>query len=148
MSLPNSIFGIDHPSFVKDAATVDLEHFEVTRDEPEDFSKKHQSVLTGKRTYVDKGEHWIFEGILNLFKYEANALTKYNEIWGYRKAIIDKLYRRSDNEAIKDVDNNFVSFKLVHIVPMHVDGPEMADRLLLRFESVDFVDISKSTTVL
>jgi hypothetical protein len=147
MSLPNSIFGVDHPSFVKDAATVDLEHFEVTKDEPEDFSKKHQSVLTGKRTYVDKGEHWIFEGILNLWKY-ADPLTKYNEIWAYRKAVVDKLYRRSDNEAIKDVDDNFVTFKLTQIVPLNLDGPEMADRLFLSFESVDFIDISKSTTVL
>lgn len=143
MSVNQSIFGIEAPKFDSSGTEVLLDYAVVLRDEPEHEEILFQSVLNNHRTWYDKGDHYTFEVMINLFKY-ADPLAKFNEIYTHLNSLVT-LWRRRDRDAFKDSSGDVVYFELTEITPVWIDSYIKPDQLILLFESTDYVDISKSS---
>lgn len=143
MKISPSIFGWQPPKFVSGTDEVLLDYWVTMRDEPEDQGLRHQSVINHYRTWIDRGEHWAFEGSVNLFKYN-DPLAKWTEINSKRGDLVT-LWRRRDKDAFKDTAGNIVPFKFRIIIPIWIEAKGFPDRLILKFESQQPVDIDKQT---
>jgi hypothetical protein len=138
----SSIFGNQAPMFEKNGVRVPLLYAIFNLDEPENLQRRHQSVLTGHRSYRDKGRHWIYEVTLNLYKYQDTELilAKFEELWSYRKAVVDKFWKHKDYEAQQDQYGSFIEYKLDQIIPIYLSTPTYPDQVIVRFKSVNFFD--------
>ncbi len=138
----SDIFGTTAPKFISSGTTVDLDHFVVTRDEPEYINLMRPSVLTHKINFEELGYYWHFEGTEYLSKY-ANPTTKYNEIMPYLYKKM-QLYRFRDATPIEDVAGHPVEFILFEATPGYLEGIKRGfDILILKFQSIMPVDMAK-----
>jgi hypothetical protein len=147
MMMQDSIFGINPPKFKRGTTTVMINYWVTTKDEPESFVIRHQSDINKHREYdyftsSAIEDHWVFEGIINLGKYTYPA-SKYNEINAHKRQLV-QLWRHADGDYFKNTAGSTVYFLLKEIIPFCFDKPGFPDRLLLKFESQDFVDVSKA----
>jgi hypothetical protein len=138
----NSIFGVQAPKFEKNSTVVTLLYAIFNLDEPEKMHTRHQSVLTGHRSYRDNGRHWIYEVTLNLWKWQDPEIikAKFEEIWTYKKTIVDKLWKHKDSEALQDQYGNFIKYKIDQVIPIYLSTPTYPDKVIVRFKSVDYYD--------
>lgn len=144
--LKDSIWGINPPKFKRGSTTVMINYWITTKDEPESMMITHESDINKHREYdyftVNPIEdHWLFEGIINLGKYTYPA-SKYNEINAHKRQLV-QLWRHADGDYFKNTNGDTILFLLKDIIPFRFEKPGFPDRLLLKFESQDFVDISK-----
>lgn len=147
--LQDSVFGKLAPKFFRSSTTVLLDYWMTTKDEPETIMITHESDINKHREYdyfttAPTQDHWLFEGIVNLGKYTDPA-SKFNEIFAHKRQLV-QLWRRRDGDYFKNSSDAMVLFLLKEIIPFRFDKPGFSDRLLLKFESQDFVDISKQVT--
>ena len=126
--------------------TVLLDYVRITKDEPEVDELMHQSELTGHREFVDRGDHWVFEVVLNLYKY-SDPRSKFEQIYHYRHKNVD-LWRHRDGAALADADGNNVSCRIVEIRPFYLEQSTFRDQLLIRFVSRDYVDFSDGSNII
>ena len=146
----NSIFGASAPKFIFDPAgeneaTILLDYWTTTLDEPEIREVVHESELQASRQIVPRGDFWIFEGRINLYKYGtlAEIRSKFEEIYQYNNSEVE-LYKHRDGEAYKDSSNNSVLFYL-RVTPRNLTTLDYRDILMLTFRSLKSVDFSDSS---
>lgn len=141
------LFGEASPKFISGGTEVLLDYAQPIVDEPEwDVLEEESSYeSSGERVFYNKGYHWVYECIINLHRYD-DPEAKFLEIYPYLGAEVT-LYRHRDKDPVQDSDGNVVLFFIEEIIPMYLDGAEwdLRDRLLIRFKSLYYVDISKST---
>jgi len=141
------IFGTGEPKFVytnESEITVTMGYANVEKDEPEFDYIVHKSVLNGHREVYDKGVHWVYEVIVNLFKYN-DPKSKLNQFFA-AKGFDLTLYRHSDANPFKDSSDAVVLFKLTEIEPFYLETILFRDKVRLKFISKDYIDISKLLT--
>jgi len=141
------IFGTGEPKYIYDNdgdVTVTLGYSVVERDEPEFDYIEHKSVLNGHREVYDKGTHWVYEVVVNLFKYN-DPKSKLNTFYASKPFDLI-LYRHSDGNPFQDADGTTVYFKLVEIEPFYLETILFRDKVRLKFISKDYIDISKLLT--
>lgn len=138
-----SIFGIEAPKFDNNGTEVLLDYAVVLKDEPEFEGTMHQSIYTGHRWWIDKGEHWRFDVMIHLFKY-TDPQTKFDSIIACKNALVT-LWPRRDRDPFKDSTGTVVKFKLLEVNKAWIDSAIYPDKLILKFESQDYIDISKQT---
>lgn len=141
------MFGILPPKFKRGTTSVVINYWVTTRDEPESMFITHESDINKHREYdfftTSKiQDHWLFEGIINIGKY-SYPYSKYNEINAHKRELV-QLWRHADGDYFKNTNGDIVYFFLKELIPFHFDKPGFPDRLLLKFESQDFVDVSKA----
>jgi|GEM_PF-3569820 len=124
--------------------TVNLNYAVVQQDEPDLQQLVHEAPLHGERVYVDRGEHWVFDVVLNLWKY-SNVSSKFQEINFYRRKKVT-LWRHSDGERMLDPDGNTADFIIEEVRPFYLNRNDYQDRLLLKFRSLQWVDLGDGST--
>lgn len=144
------IFGTAAPKFVFDnggsgEATILLDYARITKDEPDPRVIRHESIVDGHRVYVEKGKYWLFEVELNLFKY-SDPLGKYNNIKAFEGEQVT-LWRHRDGEQFKKAGGSDCLFRIMEVTAFAIENVQFRDRLLIKFESVDFVDEAGSTVI-
>lgn len=144
------IFGQAAPKFVFDRnggseTTVLLDFAKIVRDEPEVEITKHQSRLNGQRIYLPKGKHWLFDVTLNLFKYSDPA-GKYTNLKAFENQPVT-LWRHRDGEQFKKAGGADCLFHIVEVTAYAVEDVQYLDRVLIRFESLDYVNEEGSTII-
>ena len=146
------IFGVSAPKFVFDYGveeteqTVLLDYVIPTQDKPEPDIIEHKSVINGHREHILKGNHWIFEVRLNLYKY-TNPRSKYEEIKQYEGLDVT-LFRHRDGDPFKDSSGTEVLFTLVSVTEAYLTQIDYKDVLYLTFKSKDYIDRSDGSTVI
>lgn len=143
MNVNQSIFGIEAPKFAVNNTDILLDYAVVLTDAADHDEIIHQSIITNHRSWINKGCHWQFKVMINLFKY-PDPLSKFNQIYNCLN-VLGTLWRRRDRDCFKDSSGSIVLFELTEIIPTWIDSADKPDRLILLFESTDYVDISKST---
>lgn len=136
------IFGIKEPKFVSAGSTLLLDYTDIVKNEPEFRHLDAESAISGARSFYTKGNHWIFEAKVNLFKYDDD-ITKYEEIMSflYNEG---SLWMHRDGEAFMDSSSAIVDFYFYEAIPMYLNTTIKHDVLLCKFKSTEFVDVSKS----
>lgn len=136
MAVKESIFGIEAPKFVDaESNEVLLDYFVILKDEPDFGTIKHQSIINRHREWVDRGDHWIFEGLIHLFKYE-NPEQKYLELHSYYKQNVI-LYKRRDSLPYSNSDGDAAYFRIDKLEPINLKASGLPDVLLLSFVSIE-----------
>ena len=142
------IFGTGEPKFTYEVesviTTINMNYVVVEKDEPDFDYVEHKSVLNGHREIYEQGTHWVFEIILNLFKY-SDPKSKLNQFFAAKPFDLI-LYRHSDGNPFQDADGTTVYFKLVEIEPFYLETVEFRDKVRLKFISKDYIDMSKLLT--
>jgi len=139
------IFGTGRPKFVYDLGGEDeseilLDHFIVDDDNLEDDVIEHESVITKYRDWEEKGEHYLFSGRMNIFRF-GNPFAKYQEVMAYKNSLVT-LWRHRDHDAFQDSSGNIVLFK-VKMEPYYFTQAKYKDVIKLTFKSQKPVDIDK-----
>jgi hypothetical protein len=137
-----AIFGTSAPKIVSGATTIELDYAVVQKSEPDERSFVIQNEVTGADTHADRGYHWNIEILINLYKYTDPSGT-YNQLVALLGTSVN-VYPHRDHAALSDSGGNDVDFLFTEIVPSYVDGVFGNDALLLKFTSLEFVDISQS----
>ncbi|MBS4034407.1 MAG: hypothetical protein KGZ85_08090 [Ignavibacterium sp.] len=139
MAAKDSIFGIQAPKFVDDESNeVLLNYFVVLKDEKDFGTIEHQSIINRHREWVDKGDHWIFEGLIHLFKYD-DPEAKYLELQNYYKQNV-RLYKRRDGSFYLNNNLDPVYFRLDKLEPIVLTSKNAPDGLLISFVSIEPVN--------
>lgn len=139
------VTGESAPKYVNGATTVLLDHATIVRDEPETRNVEHRAPIEGSRKFKHRGQHWIFEILINLHLY-ADPLSSYDNIRAYLGQNVT-LYRHRDKQPVKDSSGTVVPFRFMECTPLYQDliGIDYRQRLRLLFKSTKYVDITKST---
>lgn len=143
-----AIFGEDSPQFVYGGATVELDYAVPLRDEPIYDTIAHQSAIGGDDQYSHRGYKWAYEVVINLMKY-TNPDDKFSEIVQYLGLNVS-LYRHRDHQPFQDSNGDDVPFYFSECVPFYTNLEEFdtRDKLLLKFVSTKYIDISQSLTAI
>lgn len=123
---------------------VELDRVEIVTDEPVINHILNESALSGSRSWVHRGRHWVYEVIVNIYK-EALPRSLYEELFVYYQQDKDiVLYRHKDTQPMKDEAGSVASFKITRMKELYLGDITYKDRLLLRFESKSWVDTSET----
>lgn len=141
------IFGSEAPKFIYDPAGANIEilldYVVIEKDEPEDDLLIHQSIFTGHREFILKGQYWIVELKLHLYKLGITDGTAfYNTIKLYEGMKI-RFYRHRNGDYLKDSTGAEVEMFLEYVNESYYDTVNYPDYLLLRFKSTKYVDLSQ-----
>jgi hypothetical protein len=138
-----ALFGTGSPKIKTSGGTeLALTYAKVLKDEPEWDTIYHENPISGERVLVRSKYHWIYEIELNLYKF-AVPLTTYTAL---NAALYDEvqLFRHNEAEPVCDVDGNVVNFWFKEIIPYYLTTTDFKDGLILKFQSLGWVDLSKS----
>jgi hypothetical protein len=137
-----AIWGSSYPK-IKTSGNYEIElpYAKILKDEPDFDSIMHENVLTGSRVRVRTKYHWIFEVQINLYKYPSPAYS-YNLLNTYLNDLVS-LWRHRDWEPVCDVNGDEVQFWFKEIVPIFLTDVNFEDALILKFISMNWVDLSK-----
>jgi len=141
-----SIFGIAGPKFIgSDDTHVDLDHvlLPFEQDGPEFKTIMHESAINRDRNFVHRKYHWIWTGVILLFRY-ADPLTKYETLMDYLYDSVT-FYRHRDKDPFKDSSGTVVPFVITEIHPFYFTHAWGHDALRITLRSTKVVDIEKST---
>lgn len=138
----NSIFGKAYPKFAFDyggpqQAVVTLQYWVTSRDEVEsDRSVINESQLTGERIILDRGDFWVFEGRVHLFKYGSLSAIRnaFENIYQYNKKTV-VLWKHSDGDLVVDKNGNPVLWYFT-VKPKHLTSLDYRDVLICKFRSL------------
>ncbi len=144
------IFGVAAPKFIYDRGgagetTVLLDYAKIVNDEPEVRTIKHESELSGKKVFIPRGQHWNFDVVVNLYKY-GDPLAAYLNFKSYQDVLVT-LYRHRDGEPFKKPGGADCLFYITEVTAYAFEDIIYRDRLMLRFESSEFVDQAGSTAI-
>jgi hypothetical protein len=135
-----SIFGSKYPLIKRPGqVAIDARYSRVVKDEPETAAVINKAEIGGARYSFVRGQRWIFEIEINLFKYPDSGdlvFQRWIENLGATDFII---FRHYDGEPFTDENGIEVFFTLVEVKPFYLTQGRKYDRLLLRFVSNDFV---------
>ena len=93
------------------------------------------SVLTGTKTYTNKGYHYsTFEIDVNLYKYGNSANTIYNNIEAMKLQNF-YFYPHVDANPIYDIYGNNVLFHIKNLIPYYITKPDKYEAVKIQLES-------------
>ena len=127
------IFGNSNSKFVSGATTVDLPYSVLDPDWIMPDVLEHQSIISGKKNFINKGYYSEFKVQVNLFKYsdrillnEGTGLPLLNE--GTGESLLNENYIDESNYTVNDKFNEIESYKFskVTFYP-HKDGDPIKD---------------------
>jgi len=151
--MKESIFGSAAPKFVFDLggeneATVILNYWVTTIDEPDSREIVHESEIEADRDFIDRGDFWVYEGRVNLHKYSSMAFirSKFEEINQFNKKKVT-LWRHQDGEPFKDSNGNNLLFYM-KITPTFLTTLDFRDILIINFRSLGAIDHSDGSDIL
>ena len=143
-----AVFGETHPVIEIQPAgtpTVDLEHSIIKPKWAVTNLIKHQSVITGVRSFTKRSEDLaIFDVVINVWKYSIPANTM-DTLLGYNhNTVFFKPHDESPNYIYEFGTSNEAEFYISLVRPFYYrnDPPELQDKLLMRFESLVPVDVT------
>jgi hypothetical protein len=149
----NSIFGNDAPKFIANFGLVNetnvlLNHWVGDKNDAEAKETIIESELSAKRVILDRGDYWIFSGIVYLFKYPTSTerRSKFEEIYQFNKKDVI-LYQHSDGQPFKDASGNEVLFFMT-VRPRNLSTLVFKDILVIEFRSLSQVDFSDSSPII
>lgn len=131
-----SIFGSEAPKFNYNGIDVLLDNWVTLKFEPEgDNEVIQESEIEDKRNFITHNKFWIFEGLIDLYKYNSlsDIRTKFEEIYQYNHQDV-VLYKYRDGFPFFTKDINEATFRL-EMFPKDLDTLDCKDLLLLRFTS-------------
>ena len=138
----SDIFGSSAPQFICNGTTVNLDHFVITKDEPEYINLMRPSVITHRMNLELLGYYWHFEGTEYLSKYTTPS-SKYDELMPYLYSTV-QLNRFRDKNLMQDKYGTPVDFIIYEMTPAYLDGIKRDyDILLIKMRSIQFVDMQK-----
>lgn len=138
------LFGYDAPKIEVniDASPTDvvLNYANILKDEPKYEVQNYRAVKTRRRKFLVQGKHWIFKIEIFLYKY-ADPAAKYLELKGYEGDRV-YLWSHSNGHAFKKLNSGGAKarFILLSVNEDLTDRVNNYDKLILTFESIDFVD--------
>lgn len=136
MNLNESIFGIEAPKFIDaESNEILLDYFVVLKDEKDLGTIIHPSIINRHREWIDKGDHWIFEGLIHLFKYD-DPEEKYLELKNYYKQNVI-LYKRRDGFPFFNAEEEDAYFRIDKLEPIFLNASGFPDVLFISFLSVE-----------
>jgi hypothetical protein len=152
--IQRSIFGSMSPKFAFDLGganetTVQVNYWVPITDEPmDDRDIIQDSELEADREIIDRGNFWLFEGRVNLYKYNSLSLirSKFEEIYQFNKKKV-VLWKHSDRQPYKDAAGNNVLWYL-KVTPKNLYTLDYRDILILSFRSLKEVNHSDSSTII
>lgn len=137
------IFGTRAPKMtVSGGGTVLLDYATIQKDEADYDILKHTSEITGNVAYVTRGSRWVVDILVHLYKY-ADPYAKFVELIAQKGTKV-KLYRHRDGSAYKNSAGAEVDFMIEEINPFYLTNTKYEDAVIMKFRSVEYVDISKS----
>lgn len=144
MTIAQSIFGIAAPAFEIGGNKIELSHAIVLSEDFDDGLIEHESIINGFREWDNIGDHYEINLQMLIYKY-ADPKTKYIELKTYHKTLVDKFYRRSDGQAFRNSNNDFIQFRFDQLIPDIIESNgEYLDVLRLRFISADTLEYSSA----
>ena len=121
----------------------DLDFVQIMRNEPEVDESAMSFELLGQRRFLERGNFWTIELMMNLFKYsQGRAIFELLEFIRFKNKLVEiYLHRDAATPILADNDNppTHAKFKLVSINPFHAESVQMKDKLLIRFKSTSWV---------
>ncbi len=136
------IFGKDAPKFtVSGVGDVLLDYSIIQKDEADHDTLKHTSEITGHVEYITRGYRWEMDVLVHLYKY-ADPYAKFTEINQYKGSKVT-LYRHRDGLPFKNSAGANVEFMIEEINPSYLTTVNYEDVVLIKFRSVDYVDLSQ-----
>lgn len=148
-----SIFGSAAPKFVYDLGgenetIVLLNYWVTTIDEPDSRELVHESEIEPDRDIIDRGDFWIYEGRINLYKYSSMTFirSKFEEIYQFNKKKVT-LFRHQDGEPFKDASGNNLLFYM-KVTPTFLTTLDFRDILIVNFRSLGAVNHSDGSEIL
>lgn len=144
------IFGTAAPKFIFDngggsETTVLLDHAVIIKDEPEVDTLTIRSPLSGHKFNFWRGKYWYFDVNINLYKY-SDPLSKYSNLKAFEGQNVS-LWRHRDGEPFKKSGGADCLFLLKEVTAFAIEDVEYRDRVVLRFESIDYVNEAGSTVI-
>lgn len=151
--MKESMFGSTAPKFVFDLGgsnekTVILDYWVPITDEPDsDRDLIQESELEADREIINRGNFWVFEGRINLYKYDSISFirSKFEEIYQFNKKKV-VLWKHRDGVQYKDKDGNNILWYLT-VTPKNLYTLDYRDLLILKFRSLKEVNYSDGSTV-
>jgi len=144
MAISPSIFGVEAPAFEVAGNKILLSHAIVLSERFDDGLIEHESIINGFREWDNIGDHYEINLQIFLYKY-AESRAAYLLLKDYHRTLVDKFYRRSDGQAFRNSNNDFIQFRFDQLIPdiIESDG-EFLDVLKLRFISADTLEYSSA----
>jgi hypothetical protein len=144
MSIAESIFGIAAPAFEVDGNKIELSHAVVLSEVFDDGLIEHESIINGFREWDNIGDHYEINLQIYLYKYADPQIT-YLQLKSYHRILVDKFYRRSDGQAFRNSNNDFIQFRFDQLIPDIIESKgEYLDILRLKFISADILEYSSA----
>jgi len=125
------IFGNSNSKFVSGATTVDLPYSVLDPDWIMPDVLEHQSIISGKKNFINKGYYSEFKVQINLWKY-ANPNTSFDELESYKFSQVT-FYPHKDSDPIKDIFGNESQFLISDIEPYYLTSTTQKDIALITF---------------
>jgi len=139
------IFGTTSPKFVYahgegGEVTVNLPYSTIVTSEPATDYVEQKSALSGDRTFLPRGTHWVVEIKINLWKHTTSPTPgeQYAAITAY-KGMLVSLWLHADGEQFYKSAGVDALFLLREITPSFITDTDFKDVILLRFESTDTI---------
>lgn len=128
---------------------LEIENFTVTKDTAEERGFWHESVLTGHREWITKGQHWVIEMKSNLFKEStlSTRRTDFNNLFGYlyESVYVTRYMVGSDSSVvIRDSSSVPVKFIIESFETSFLTQANYEDMVTIRLRSKEYVDMSKT----
>lgn len=138
------IFGVQGPKIVNGGTTVLLDHSVMDPKFCVGDVIENVSPLNGDKTFIMKGDYAEFKIEVYLFEYgsTANRVSKFLEIYGQRKNLVD-FYPHRDGSPIKNDAGSVVKFAIVDCVPFYYNNECSHDAIMLYLKSTKYIDITK-----
>lgn len=123
--------------------TVLIDYWKMLKNEPDPDRLMNQSKISGKRSYVQKGDHWVLEGHINLYKYN-DPQSKLEELAFYKGKEIT-LWLHRDGNQFKNNDGDDCPFILDELEPFYLTTIDYQDAVRVKLISLEYVDLYDST---
>ncbi len=139
------IFGTSYSKFVSGITTVELPYSVLDPSYMLPDVLVHQSVISGKKNFISKGDYSEFKVQINLWKY-ANPNATFNQLEGYKFSQVT-FYPHKDGDPIKDIYGNEVQFLISDISEYYLTNTTQKDIALITFLSDRYSRLTSASSL-
>lgn len=137
------IFGLGSPKFVYNATDYLLDYCTMDPSYISPDVVEHNSIISGHKEFVPKGDYAEFKLYINLFKY-SNPRAKFEELYACNhKDVI--FFPHREGIAIKKAGTSGVTdclFFISEMLPHYLENLWKYDLLEITLKAKDYVDLS------
>jgi len=133
------IWGASYSKFVSGVTTVELPNSILHPDFIKPDIIEHQSIISGKKNWINKGDYSEFKVQVNLFKY-TDPNTTFNLVESYKFAQVT-FYPHKDGQPMKDIFGSEIQFMIIKINAYSLRSKLLKDIIIITFRSDRFTQL-------